>query len=127
MVNVTYTQSVVIENGPTMSETVALAADGYDKLTVVVPSSGIAVAHVQSSPNAKVQMIFIRSSLYTIHLRYQPNGAPDSIELTGPVMIVGGGIMDIATDWKTITFDNFFTAPITVEILVVRNPLDSII
>ena len=127
MVNVTYTQSVEIENGPTTTETVALAAGGYDKITVVVPRVGTAVAKVQSSLNEDINLIFIRSSAYTTHLSYQPNGAPDPIKLTGPIMIVGGGILDIATDWKTITFSSTSSAPITVDILVVREPRQSIL
>ena len=119
---ITYIQSFVINDGPTMATGSAFASNAYDVLTVPLYRNTSYTVTLQPGTAAKLQGLLIKSNYY-LNVSWTPGSVAIAIDM--PQMYLGVGqcsLLGITDD--TITLHNGNAAiDVIVEILVIRNPV----
>lgn len=120
MVDVTYFQEAVVEDGPTIQNTAKLTdptGSGYIDVTVAAGASRIVEVHPGDSGDAIV--FFMQADSYDT-LSYTVDGG-GSIDFDGPLLLVGSGCVKLlGATCNELTFANGSDSAIRIRILTAR-------
>ena len=121
---ITYTQTLSISGGPTMTDTATISAEAYDKMSFTMAPLAHNTLNLQASINSEIKAIFIRAFPYG-NVTYTQEGMSGTLNLSGPLMLVSSDHLDIADNWRTMDFANNDTnGPVLIEIFFVRTAID---
>ena len=118
-----YTQTMSITNGPTLTNTTTFTVDAYDRTSVIIPPFSSKNVGLHASDNTHTVAIYIMSSLY-VGITYALLGMSGRRSLTGPLMLVTNDLLGVATNWQEIEFFNVSTTvPAYIDVLVLRESI----
>jgi hypothetical protein len=116
---ITYSYKALVTSGPSVVVSGTLLVDAYDKLDALVPAGGSVTIDVQ--PGTGGQFLAISASAYA-DLSYEVDGSGTSIDLDGPLLLIGEGAMGLlGATQNQFEFSNAGATDITVSILVGRD------
>jgi hypothetical protein len=115
--------SVQIAGGPQFSVTWNIKADGYDRLTVVIPHDNASHnVQLQPGPGSQVLLLVITSTDYSGSLSCDLGG--HAFVVNQPLAVSGSDIVTtLNNNPTTIAFKNAGAADITADLMVVRKAM----
>lgn len=127
MEKITYSLSIQVSGGPTLTIAGLVEADAYEKLDVTVPAkvgstAGEAEVTVSAADLAQTKMLVIQASSSDGSLKYKTTapGATD-VPINGPVTLVSGTAAELlGVKPDKLTFTNDAADPAMVTIFVAR-------
>ncbi len=117
---IVYTQSMVVDSGPSIVKNAAIEVEAYDVVDVVAPHGGSAVVDIQPGGAGQVQAIFISADSYEDLTLTVDAGTPATLD--GPIMLIGAGsVALLGATQKVFTFANAHVSrDINIKVLVGR-------
>lgn len=126
MANVSWSTSIQIAGGPTITATQGpFVAEATDRIEVTIPNATTLVVDLQPGPSSSIHILLIKSNVYSDNLTFITNdGTTDSTEsipLTGPQFYSRGSIDLFEQAPNKLKFTNASGAPVQIEIFVARD------
>ncbi len=129
MANLSWTVSVQVSGGPTISASrQSKPLEAYDRIDVVVdPGTTTGTpkeVEIQPGTASRVTLILIKSSLYAPELTFKASDGTtdsDAVKVDEPQLFAGGAVELFGVDPKSLKFSNTTDKPAAVEIFVGRD------
>ena len=132
MANISWSTSIQVAGGPTISITEGpIAAEATDHIEVSIPASededSVTEVNLQPGPATGIHLLSIKSSHYGdgTNITFKTNdgtgGDSEPINLSGPQFYSGGAIALFEQEPKILKFSNSSTSAVQIEIFVARD------
>jgi hypothetical protein len=117
-----WTLQAQIAGGPAIAASDAIQVDAYDKITVDVAAGEAETIEVQPGDADEVQFLMVHADKYTEPPTVKVTGAAgNAIELTAPLMLVGGGPVSLIGAPQSLDVTNTSAQnPLNIQVIVGR-------